>query len=77
MYLRLEICGVCGEFLESKEIFFFVSIQMIIYICKTDILKLRFKTVLSVNNIYLNLFGLVKNNKWILCSLKSGVKCAY
>ena len=39
--------------------------------------KLAFKTGFSVHYIHLYLCGQVENTKWILCSRKIGVKCAY
>ena len=39
--------------------------------------KLAFKTGLSVQNIHFYWCGLIENTKWILCSRKIGVKCAY
>ena len=56
MYLRLEICVVCREFLASKYVYiiFFGTNQMINYICTLEILKTGF----SVLNINLNLCGL-------------------
>ena len=49
---------------------------MIIYICTSKILKTCvFKTCFSVHNIHL--CWQVENTKLILCSQKTGVKCAY
>ena len=41
MYLKLEICVACREFLAFRYVVsvFFVTKQMIIYICTSEILK--------------------------------------
>ena len=43
MYLKLEICVACREYLAFKYvvIVFFEIKQMIIYICTSEILKTR------------------------------------
>ena len=57
-YLKLEICVVFREFLPFKYVFivFFDKNQMIIYICKSEILKNRVYNRFLVNNIHIN-FG--------------------
>ena len=55
----------------------FLENLMIIYFHTSEILKTRFKNRFSVHNNHLYLCGQVENTKWILCSRKMGIKCAY
>ena len=67
-----------GNFIPINTYFCLFQINLIIiYIFKSEILKTRVKTGFSVYNINLYLCGRVENTKWILCSCKIGVKCAY
>ena len=73
-YSKLENRVVCRVFLVFKYVFivFFAKKQLLIYICTLKILKIVFKTSLSVHNINMYLCGQVENTKLILCSQKKG-----
>ena len=78
-YLKLEILVVCREFLAFKYVFVIFSKQiwwLFIFVYQKS-WKLAFKTGFSVHNIYLYLCWQVEDDKWILCSWKTYVKCAY
>ena len=73
MYSKIDVCVVCRVF-AFKYILFFYRIQIIIYICTSEILKTVF---FLVHNIHLYLCVQVENTKWILCSQKICDKCEY
>ena len=78
MYLKLEICVVCKEFLVFEYlyiIFFRNKSDDYFFICTSDILKLVFKTSFSVLNIHLYLCGQVENIDIVL-SKNDVFRCA-
>ena len=65
MYLKLEICFVCREFIVFKYVFIvlFKTNQMIICIWHQKFWELAFKTCFLVHNIHLYLCWQVVNTK--------------
>ena len=79
MYLKLEICVACREFLDFKYIFidFFKTKQMNTYICTSEILKTHVYNQFFGTQYSFYLCWQVEDTKWILCCPKTGVECAY
>ena len=78
IFKATNLCCV-GEFLSFKYVFL-ISTKLIyglFLIVHQKSLKNTIKPGYSVHNNHLNLCGQIEKSKWILCSLKRGVKCGY